>query len=175
MPRFVRHLYTLCFITLLVSACSPKPEELATDKGFFGFSVDPISQTVTLNEASAASLSPEQTSDEPRVLTSLELRSRNFDYAFLPGNMLRIEVEFTNVIDERFGLGIKQPFTFSPVLSGTSGRTVNIVSSEEPIVTDDADLGGDGVLSFRMRQQASFLNLKSSIQPRDRLAYFVEC
>lgn len=143
MKLYLRHLlYTLLIISL-ISACSPEPEAvLPADVSSFGFSVDPASQNVSLNEAGAAGLSPQQTSDDPRILDSTELRLESYNFAFLPGNVLRIEASFKN-----FTGGIttpknfEQPFTFD---SGAS--TQDIVSSTEPTVSD-ADLGSDGILS----------------------------
>ena len=137
MRRLIRYLIYSVLIIVLATACSSEPEELLPDTSVFGFSVDPVSQTLTLNEARAASLSPQQTSEEPRVLTSQELSVESFSFRFLPGNVLRVEASFTNTSSFNF----EQPFSFSAA-PGTS----NIVSSSEPSVSD-ADLGGDGVLS----------------------------
>jgi len=139
MSRFVRHLFTLLFVVLVVSACSSKPENIKPDTTVFGFSVDPINQTVTINEANAASLSSQQTSGEPRVLTNTELQLASYDFAFLPGNILRIEASFIN--QTKFS---QDPSAFSQLSFRPDNISSNI-NSVEPTVTAD-DLGGDGIL-----------------------------
>ena len=126
---------------LLLAACGQDaPPAAATPS--FNFSVDPAAGSVNLTSADAQTLKALQIgecgSGEPRILfAEEELALTSYDAAFLPGNLLQITAEFTNVTDFSY----EQPFTFTQAPS-----TSNIVSSQEPEVTD-ADLGGDGVLS----------------------------
>jgi len=138
----VKRLQPLVFSAalLLLAACgqNTQPEAAAPS---FSFSIDPGSETVNLTSADAA-LSAMQLgacgSDDPRILfPEEELALTSYNAVFLPGNILEITAEFTNVTDFTF----EQPFTFT-----RADSTRNIISSQEPEVTD-ADLGGDGALS----------------------------
>ena len=125
---------------LFLAACGQDAQPAATPS--FNFSVDPAAGSVNLTSADAQTLKTLQIgecgSGQPRTLfAGEELALTSYDAAFLPGNLLQITAEFTNVTDFSY----EQPFTFTQAPS-----TSNIVSSQEPEVTD-ADLGGDGALS----------------------------
>ena len=126
---------------LFLAACGQDAQPAAATPSF-NFSVDPAAGSVNLTSADAQTLKTLQIgecgSGQPRTLfAGEELALTSYDAAFLPGNLLQITAEFTNVTDFTF----EQPFTFTQAES-----TSNIVSSQEPEVTD-ADLGGDGALS----------------------------
>jgi uncharacterized repeat protein (TIGR01451 family) len=126
---------------LLLAACGQDTQPEAAAPGF-SFSIDPAAESVNLTSADAQALKTLQIgecgSGSPRVLfPEEELALTSYDAVFLPGNMLEITAEFTNVTNFTF----EQPFTFT-----RADSTRNIVSSQEPEVTD-ADLGGDGMLS----------------------------
>ena len=126
---------------LFLAACGQDTQPAAATPSF-NFSVDPAAGSVNLTSADAQTLKTLQIgecgSGQPRVIfADEELALTSYNAVFLPGNMLEITAEFTNVTDFSY----EQPFTFTQAPS-----TSNIVSSQEPEVTD-ADLGGDGVLS----------------------------
>ena len=134
--------FLLSATLLLLAACSQSPQPADAAATGFNFSVDPAAGSVNLTSADAQALKTLQIgecgSGQPRVIfADEELALTSYNAVFLPGNMLEITAEFTNVTDFTF----EQPFTFTQAPS-----TSNIVSSQEPEVTD-ADLGGDGVLS----------------------------
>ena len=116
-------------LALLAAGCSS--EELAPAPAGFVFSVDPAGGLVSLGQADSSSLSPQS------VLTSGVDLAASYVYRFEPDNVLVIEATFTNLLSD---MSFAQPFFFT-----VDEATTNILSSEEPEVTDD-DLGGDGVL-----------------------------
>ena len=129
-------------VMLTLAACSTEQDQVPAANGTatFGFSVDPVTQTVTLAQP-AKGLEPQQESapGEARVLLQgQEIILASLRGQFFDDNMLVIEASFRNATDT---LSFLQPFFFT-----VNEATENIVSSEEPTVTDE-DLGGDGVLS----------------------------
>ena len=130
-------------VTLTLAACSTEEDQVpgaANGTATFEFSVDPTAQTVTLAQPDNG-LSPQQETapGEARVLLQgQEIILASLSAIFEDENTLVIRATFRNATDN---LSFLQPFFFT-----VNEATENIVSSEEPTVTDD-DLGGDGVLS----------------------------
>ena len=129
-------------VMLTLAACSTEQDQVpaATGPATFEFSVDPATETVTLVKPDRG-LEPQQetTPGEARVLLpNEEIILASISADFLDDNEVVVEASFTNVTDT---LAFLQPFFFT-----VNEASENIVSSEEPTVSDD-DLGGDGVLS----------------------------
>lgn len=137
---FTPTLNRILFITLsglLLFGCN-EPETSEAVAPEFAFSIDPISQSVMLDTSLTTEVSVQiLADDEPRPLRlDSELKLTDFNFSFLPGNKLIIDAIFKNVTEAS---EFHQPFIFK-------ARSFNVVSSQEPSVSDD-DLGGDGVLS----------------------------
>jgi hypothetical protein len=98
----VKRLQPLVFSAalLLLAACGQdaQPEAAAPS---FNFSIDPGSETVSLTRADAAALGTLQDGGgEPRILfPEDELALTSYDAVFLPGNILEITADFTNVTE----------------------------------------------------------------------------
>ena len=159
-----RFLAPLVGVMLALAACSTdQTPDAATGPATFGFSVDPATQTVVLVQPS--SLAPQQADapGEARMLVQgREIILASLSAIFEDETTLVIRASFRNATDE---LSFLQPLFFT-VNEGTE----NIVSSEEPTVTDD-DLGGDGVLG--PIEISSILTFR--VQHRDeRFTYLVD-
>ncbi len=128
-------------VMVTLAACSTdEVPEATSGPASFEFAVDPVTQTLTLVKPDKGFAPQQETAPgEARVLLpNEEIILASISAEFLDDNEVVVEASFTNVTDT---LAFLQPFFFT-VNEGTE----NIVSSEEPTVTDD-DLGGDGVLS----------------------------
>ena len=131
----------LVSVMLTLAACSTEQDQVpaATGPATFQFSVDPAAQSVTLAKPENVATQQAGASDEPRVLLQgEEIALASLSASFQEDNVLVIEASFRNATNT---LSFLQPFFFT-----VNEATENIISSEEPAVSDD-DLGGDGVLS----------------------------
>ncbi len=122
----------LAALLLVLAGCSltEKVPTASTPEGFV-FSVDPADGLVTLARGGSSGPAPQSVLQNDVDLTA------SYTYTFEPDNVLVIEATFTNLLGD---MSFAQPFFFI-----VDEATTNILSSEEPEVTDD-DLGGDGVL-----------------------------
>ena len=107
---------------LFLAACGQDAQPAAATPSF-NFSVDPAAGSVNLTSADAQTLKTLQIgecgSGQPRTLfAGEELALTSYDAAFLPGNLLQITAEFTNVTDFTF----EQPFTFTQAESSQQHR-----------------------------------------------------
>ena len=118
-------------LLFLVGCSATEKVPTASTPGGFVFSVDPADGLVTLREGGSSAPTPQSLLENGVDLGA------SYTYSFEPGNVLVIEAAFTNV---RGDVSFGQPFFFT-----VNEATTNILSSEEPEVSDD-DLGGDGVL-----------------------------
>ena len=144
MNRQINRCYPLLFSALLLflAACGQdaQPTAAAPSAPGFSFSVDPTAGSVAV-ETPGPKLTvtaPAECVDGSRTLTpGDELKLADYDFAFLPGNLLEITASFTNTTLNTY----EQPFTFV-----ATDATNNVFSTTEPVVTD-AGLGEDGKLS----------------------------
>ena len=135
----MKRAYPLLFsaLLLLLAACGQdaQPDTEASNPSF-SFSVDPSAGSAELKTLSAGLATSAACENGTRTLNpGDELELTDYDFTFLPGNILRITAAFTNTTPNTY----EQPFSFS-------GTSSNVVSTTEPEVTD-ADLGSDGKLS----------------------------
>ena len=137
------HLLFFSALLLLLAACGQDAQPVANTPSTpgFSFNVDPAAGSAELKPLSpelVVAARAECVSGIRVLIPGNELKLADYDFAFLPGNILKITASFTNATTNAF----EQPFTFS----ADSEMTSNIVSSAEPEITN-ADLGGDSKLS----------------------------
>ena len=130
-----RLLWLACGLAILLVACS-QPQTSIT-QSHFGVEVD-AQGNATLIEAADPGLQSYGASAAPRILAfGSELEVVEHSIKLLSDNTLIIRAYFRNVTSD---LTFERPFTFEAL------RTTNVISSEEPILGDEA-LGDDSVLS----------------------------